>query len=343
MCVNLYPFEQTVARGDASATRRSIENIDIGGPTMIRAAAKNSAFAAVVVDPADYERRAGRAARVRRAAVAADARSARGQGVRVHRALRRRDLHVVRGARGRRLSRRAGASAYEKVMRAALRREPAPAAPPSTRASARADAPARGRRAAARQGAVVQQPARPQLRTRAGRGVRRARPARSSSTTTRAAARSATAASEAYERAFACDPQSAYGGVIALNRPRRPRVRAKLSASSSSRCCSPRGYDADALEVLQAKKNVRLLELARLAGAGCASVESKPVIGGLLVQDRDDVVSRRASRCTSSARASPARREWQDMLFAWRSAATCAPTRSCSPPAAPPSGSAPAR
>ena len=55
VCVNLYPFEQTVARGDASE-EEVIENIDIGGPTMIRAAAKNSAFAAVVVDPADYPR-----------------------------------------------------------------------------------------------------------------------------------------------------------------------------------------------------------------------------------------------------------------------------------------------
>src|SRR5271156_6772431 len=54
VCVNLYPFEQTLARGDASETE-IIENIDIGGPTMIRAAAKNSGFAAVVVDPDDYE------------------------------------------------------------------------------------------------------------------------------------------------------------------------------------------------------------------------------------------------------------------------------------------------
>ena len=53
VCVNLYPFEQTVARGDASEAE-AIENIDIGGPTMIRAAAKNHAFAAVLVDPGDY-------------------------------------------------------------------------------------------------------------------------------------------------------------------------------------------------------------------------------------------------------------------------------------------------
>src|SRR6185312_4211934 len=54
VCVNLYPFEQTIARGDASE-QEAIENIDIGGPTMIRAAAKNSDFAAVLTDPADYE------------------------------------------------------------------------------------------------------------------------------------------------------------------------------------------------------------------------------------------------------------------------------------------------
>src|ERR1700686_3124639 len=55
VCVNLYPFEATLARGDASL-EEIVENIDIGGPTMIRAAAKNHLFAAVVVDPADYAR-----------------------------------------------------------------------------------------------------------------------------------------------------------------------------------------------------------------------------------------------------------------------------------------------
>ena len=95
VCVNLYPFEQTIARGDASE-QEAIENIDIGGPTMIRAAAKNSDFAAVLVDPADYEPllaelrdcdgRLSLATR-RRLAAAAFAH---------HRALRRSDLRVVR-------------------------------------------------------------------------------------------------------------------------------------------------------------------------------------------------------------------------------------------------------
>src|SRR6202011_3060360 len=54
VCVNLYPFEQTVAREDADDAE-IVENIDIGGPTMVRAAAKNHAFAAVVGGPASHD------------------------------------------------------------------------------------------------------------------------------------------------------------------------------------------------------------------------------------------------------------------------------------------------
>ena len=155
------------------ARRRSIENIDIGGPTMIRAAAKNHAFAAVVVDPADYERAARGAARVRRAALARHARAPGGQGVRLHRALRRGDRDLVRGARPTRAFPPTWTRRLREGQRPALRREPRTSAPPSTRASARPRTCSR-RRAAARQGAVVQQPARPELGARAGRGLRRA-------------------------------------------------------------------------------------------------------------------------------------------------------------------------
>jgi len=54
VCVNLYPFEETVAR-DGVSDAEVIEQIDIGGPTIVRAAAKNAAYAAVVTDPAQYE------------------------------------------------------------------------------------------------------------------------------------------------------------------------------------------------------------------------------------------------------------------------------------------------
>ena len=170
MCVNLYPFERTVARGDASE-EEVIENIDIGGPTMIRAAAKNSAFAAVVVDPGDYER------------VLAELRESDG----------RLTLQTRKALAGKAFACTARYDAAISTWFAARDGEgfPRRAATPTRRswtcAMARTrtrgrvlcarralHAPARRGGAAARQGAVVQQPARPQLGARARRGVRRA-------------------------------------------------------------------------------------------------------------------------------------------------------------------------
>ena len=100
LVVNLYPFEETVAKGaDLIGSRASfetcIENIDIGGPAMIRAAAKNHGDVAVVVDVADYaavldelKQHNGTTARA--------AQEARRQGLCAHRRLRRRDLELVR-------------------------------------------------------------------------------------------------------------------------------------------------------------------------------------------------------------------------------------------------------
>ena len=93
--VNLYPFRETVARG--APFEEVIENIDIGGPAMIRSAAKNHERVAVVVEPADYARVLAeiddRRRRCRRRCASAGA-----QGVRAHRGLRRRDRVVPRRA-----------------------------------------------------------------------------------------------------------------------------------------------------------------------------------------------------------------------------------------------------
>ena len=299
VCVNLYPFEQTVARGDASE-EEVIENIDIGGPTMIRAAAKNSAFAAVVVDPRRLRARARRAARVRRPAVAAPrAKRWPARRSRAPRATTRRSRPGSPRAEGEGFP-PSWRDAYEKVMRPALRREPPPAGR-LLRARGLPHAPAGGRRAAARQGAVVQQPARPRARRASWWRSSTSRRARSSSTTTRAAARSATARREAYERAFACDPQSAYGGVIAVNRPVDVAFAQELGKQFIEVLLAP-GYDADALEALQVKKNVRLLELGDWP-APAREVEAKPVIGGQLVQTRDVVAETREQMQVMSAQA----------------------------------------
>ncbi len=119
---------------------------------------------------------------------------------------------------------------------------------------------------------------------------------------------------EAYERAFACDPQSAYGGVIAVNRPIDLAFAEELGKQFIEVLLAP-GYDAPALQALQVKKNVRLLELGDWP-APLREVESKPVIGGQLVQTHDVVSETREQMNALSAR-QPSEPEWRDMLFAW--------------------------
>ena len=123
-CVNLYPFERTAARRGVS-DEEVIEHIDIGGPTLIRAAAKNHAYVGVVVRPESYDAVIEELRETRRRDLRADARVARDRGVRRDRALRRRDLALVRRARGRLPAPLRGR--VREGARPLLRREPAPA------------------------------------------------------------------------------------------------------------------------------------------------------------------------------------------------------------------------
>jgi phosphoribosylaminoimidazolecarboxamide formyltransferase/IMP cyclohydrolase len=120
---------------------------------------------------------------------------------------------------------------------------------------------------------------------------------------------------DAYERAFACDPESAYGGVIAVNRPVDLAFAEALGKQFIEVLLAP-GYDAPALEALQVKKNVRLLELSDWPEP-LREVESKPVIGGQLVQTHDVVSETREQMKVLSTR-EPSEEEWSDMLFAWK-------------------------
>ena len=123
LVVNLYPFEETTAKGADFET--CIENIDIGGPAMIRAAAKNHADVAVVVDVADYATVLDALAQHNGTTLALRKTLCR-QGLCAHRGLRRRDLELVRPATRRR---RAGVPGLRRPAHggAALRRESAPA------------------------------------------------------------------------------------------------------------------------------------------------------------------------------------------------------------------------
>ncbi len=169
VCVNLYPFERTAGRRGATE-HEAIENIDIGGPTMIRAAAKNFGFTAVVTRPEIVRRGPAGARGRRRQALARHARVARRRGVLLHRPLRHGDRALVRREAGG-LPARADVGVREGD-RPRLRREPAPARR-LLRAGRRAHARALDGQAGRGQGPLVQQRAGPELGPPAGRGVQR--------------------------------------------------------------------------------------------------------------------------------------------------------------------------
>jgi phosphoribosylaminoimidazolecarboxamide formyltransferase / IMP cyclohydrolase len=347
VCVNLYPFERTIARGDATPAE-AIENIDIGGPTMIRAAAKNHPFAAVVVDPGDYgpvlaELRDsdGRLSMPTRARLAAAAFACTA----------RYDAAIAAWFAG-----YAGESAA-----AAEATGVEPAAPEAFPAR-RTDVYVKQRELRYgenphQRGAYYAELGAP---THLLDGVRQLHGKELSfnnlldlSSARELAEEFAQAACAivkhnnpcgcalgesaqiAYERAFACDPQSAFGGVIAVNRPVDRACAEALGEQFVEVLLAP-GFDPDALELLQAKKNVRLLACPRMGALASGvpaggedpqaprppssskpSLEAKPVLGGLLVQDRDAVTETRAQMRVLTA-AAPAEQQWDDMLFAWR-------------------------
>jgi phosphoribosylaminoimidazolecarboxamide formyltransferase / IMP cyclohydrolase len=311
VCVNLYPFEQTVARGDASDAE-IVENIDIGGPTMIRAAAKNHAFAAVVVDPADYEGvltelresdgRLSMATRERLAAVAFACTARYDAAI-----SRWFAAHTYEGFPPR------WASSYDKVMDLRYGENP------HQRAAFYAEAGAgthlldgvkqlHGKElsfnnlldlSSARE--LVEDFAEPACAI-----VKHNNPC---------GCALGEGAQDAYERAFACDPTSAYGGVIAMNRRVDHACAQALSKQFIEVLLAP-GFDPDALEVLKEKKNVRLLELADWPTRG-PGMEEKPVIGGVLSQSRD-IVTETREQMRVMGTASPTEGQWEDLMFAWK-------------------------
>jgi phosphoribosylaminoimidazolecarboxamide formyltransferase / IMP cyclohydrolase len=333
VCVNLYPFEQTLARGDASEAE-IVENIDIGGPTMIRAAAKNSAFAAVVVDPEDY---APVLAELRRAAVADGAGASEG--------LDGPDRSTEAGRRISLVTRRllatkafALTARYDAAISTWFARGSYDGFPPAWRDAYEKIADLRYGENPHQQAAFYARAGAP---THLLDGVKQLHGKELSfnNLLDLSSARELVeefdgpacaivkhnnpcgcavgeSVQSAYERAFACDPMSAYGGVIALNRPVDRACAERLSEQFIEVLLAP-GFDPAALEILTAKKNVRLLELPEWP-APSHEVESKPVIGGQLVQTRDVVSETREQMRVMGATEPTDDAQWEDLLFAWR-------------------------
>ena len=117
---------------------------------------------------------------------------------------------------------------------------------------------------------------------------------------------------DAYKRAHECDPVSAFGGIVALNRPVPVALAESLAPVFTEVVVAPE-FDADALAVLTAKKNLRVLSAPP---PGPISVDVRPVDGGLLVQDGDTINLDRSSWQVVTA-AQPTDAQWVDLAFAW--------------------------
>ncbi len=255
LVVSLYPFEATIAKGADFET--CIENIDIGGPAMIRAAAKNHAEVAVVVDPSDY------------AVVLAEL----GQhGGATTLALRRK---LAAKAYARTGVYDAAISSYNNIN--------------DTDAAYECVAEFNPQRTAA---CVI---------------VKHANPC--------GAAEGASLV-EAYRKALACDPVSAFGGIVAVNRTLDAEAARAITDIFTEVIIAPEASE-EAIAVVGAKKNLRLLIADGLPDPRAAGMTVKSVAGGLLVQSRDNAVVDDMKLKVVTRRA-PTNAELTDLAFAFR-------------------------
>jgi phosphoribosylaminoimidazolecarboxamide formyltransferase/IMP cyclohydrolase len=121
---------------------------------------------------------------------------------------------------------------------------------------------------------------------------------------------------EAFDKALATDPQSAFGGVFCFNRPVDRALAEKLSELFVEAAFAP-GYEDDAQELLQEKPNVRLLENQERRTIPISEHDLKRVRGGILVQDRDTGMEERELMDVATGR-KPSEEEWGELLFAMR-------------------------
>jgi phosphoribosylaminoimidazolecarboxamide formyltransferase / IMP cyclohydrolase len=322
LVVNLYPFRQTVARPGVSFVEAT-ENIDIGGPAMLRAAAKNHERVWVMVDPADYTRVLG----------ALDGPDAAMRGLRRELAAK-----VFRHT----ADYDAAIASYLEASAAAATD---PAAPDDvlpatiTLTLVKAQELRYGENPAQR-AALYREPGRGgfgELRQLQGKELSfnnlldmdaavlalSAWPAAEPAAvvikhTTPCGIAVGGTLGEAYERALSTDPVSAFGSVVGLNATVDGELAERLRGQFVEVVLAP-GFSEEAREILRAKKNLRLIELdaAALAGLLASELDVKRVPGGLLQQQRLTSVHDEQGWQVVTQRA-PDAAELADLRFAWR-------------------------
>ncbi len=311
VCVNLYPFEEAIA-GHEVDHDYAVENIDIGGPTMIRAAAKNHDGVAVVVKPESYDAVGAELEESGGAQLSASTRhwlanEAFAQTARYDAAISRwfstsyEDFpeHL--------------AVAYEKVLDLSYGENPHQRAALYSEGGLRTHVLSKvskvhGRAlsfnnvldldSAQRLVGDFTEPACAIVKHNNPCGVAIGEDAL-----------------DAYRKALACDPMSAFGGVIAFNRPVAAELAEALHENFVEVLIAP-AYEDGALDVLQQKEAIRILRGEERRGPDPHERDSKRVLGGLLIQDRDgDPEPRETMEVVTEG--DPSEEQWGDLLFAW--------------------------
>jgi phosphoribosylaminoimidazolecarboxamide formyltransferase/IMP cyclohydrolase len=316
--VNLYPFSATAAKPGVTP-EELIENIDIGGPAMLRSAAKNFQSVGVITDPRDYPLIAEELRAKRELSLATRLELARKAYARTARYDGEIATELERLAANGSVALGPLAQLPERI-HVALERRQSMRYGENPHQAAALYVPA-GRAAAGLAGAkqlqgkelsynnLVDLDAALALVTEFKRPavaiIKHNNPC---------GAAEQDSLRDAYLKAFACDPVSAYGGVLAFNRA-IDAATAEEVAKLFVECVVAPGFEPAALEKFAAKRNLRLLEMPREAAA--RGLQLKPILGGMLVQEEDAHELTQAELKVATSRA-PTDAEIRALLFAWK-------------------------
>lgn len=312
--VNLYPFAETVARADVTL-EEALENIDIGGPTLLRAAAKNYRAVGVVVNPERY----GEVLSELKSTGTLSERTRRGLAIEAFAHTAAYEAAICSYLENTR-RRAAGETSFPAVLQLTYQRarKVRYGENPHQRAVLYREARARGIASAKQlQGkelsfnnlvdvdagwslskefkeptAVIVKHTNP-CGVACGENLR-----------------------EAYERAHACDPTSAYGGAIAVNRQLDGETTKKIISTFIEAVIAP-SYKASALKALKKKKDLRVLELP-LGGEGVGGqLQFRQISGGMLAQEEDALLLRPEGMKVVTGK-KPSEEALEDLVFAWK-------------------------
>jgi phosphoribosylaminoimidazolecarboxamide formyltransferase/IMP cyclohydrolase len=319
--VNLYPFEQTIARKDCDLTL-AIENIDIGGPSLLRAAAKNHAAVTVVVDPADYEvvlaemeQHNGAVSDSRRFRLATkvfehtarydsvianylsrwqtDANGTQSQADFGHSY----SLQLIKAQ-----DLRYGENPHQKAAFYVER----PTPPGSIASAVQVQGKELSYNNIADSDAALE--CVKMYREPACVIVKHANPC---------GVAIANDINTAYQRAYETDPTSAFGGIIAFNRPLDAVSARNIVERQFVEVIIAPEVEQPALEILASKQAVRVLTCGAWDTPAAVDWDYKRVMGGLLIQERDAGMVERAD-LRLVTRQAPSDEQLRDLLFAWR-------------------------